>query len=77
MAVALRDGRIERVMFAMAKNSLKDLTCYGIKALLKSKHIRKNTALFIPMIFALLAYSGVLNIPSVAAQLAPYGCLLP
>ena len=54
MAVALGDERIvvERVMFAMAKNSLKDLTCYGIKALLKSKHIRKNTALFIPMIFA-------------------------
>ena len=61
MAVALRDERIvvERVMFAMAKNSLKNLTCYGIKALLKSKHIRKNTALLSSSHFPPLALFGI------------------
>jgi len=62
MAVALRDKRIERVMFDMAKNSLQDLTCYGIKALDKLNTFRRIPllicSLFSPKTFLLQIFTA-------------------
>jgi len=73
VVVALRDQRIvvERIMFAMAKNSLQDLTCHGIKAL--SHIFTAFPSSFILREFSQLPYFGT----PVISQLPSFGLPTP